>query len=186
MRNVNQEAGQEYQADKSQAGQYNNMASQDRAMLMNQNRNAINNPTGLNANQQHQALTAAEAGAGGATGSLAGAAGLAANRTRNSGALAGTMDSLARSRAEAAAKGSEGIANQSNMLAQQNKQNALKSLGGIYGQDVGAGIKQGEMGNAALNTQLAANKTGWFQNMTDFMNAARKWRQGRSSVKTAF
>lgn len=164
MRNVEQESQNQFQTNAATGGAYGNLAGQDRGMLMQQNRNAINNPTGYNANQQHEMLTAGEAGTGGATGSIAGAAGLAANRTRNSGALTGTLDNIARTRAQGAAKTSEGIAANSAQLGQKNKEDALHSLLSLYGSDSANQLKAGQLANQNLDTSIKANQTGWLQN----------------------
>ena len=157
--------------DTANAGNYGNQAGQIAGIINPALKNAVNNPTGYTAQQQHEQLTAGEAGAGGATAGLSGAAGLAANRTRNSGSLAGINDTLARARAGAGAKISEGIAAKSADLGEANKQRAIAGLQGERAGDIGAQLHSQGQATDALNAEVNAGKSGWFQNMTDFMKA---------------
>ena len=166
------QAKQQVGTDTSTAGNYGNQAGQIAGIINPVMKNAINNPTGYNAQQENKMLTSAEAGAGGATAGLSGAAGLAANRTRNSGSLTGINDSLARARAGSAAKASEGIAAKSADLGEANKQRAIAGLSGERGADISAQLHSQGQATDALNSEVNAGKSGWFQNMTDFMKAA--------------
>jgi len=171
--------------DTANAGAYGNQAGQIAGVINPALTNAVKNPTGYTANQQHQQLTAGEAGAGGATAGLAGAAGLAANRTRNSGSLAGINDSLARARAGAGAKLSEGIAAKSADLGEANKQRAIAGLQGERAGDIGAQLHSQGQATDALNAEVNAGKSGWFQNMTDFMKAAGQDASGAGAMMAA-
>lgn len=142
-------------------------AGTERGMLIPTLKNDINNPTGLTAQQQNQALTAGEAGAGGATAALEGEAGLAANRTRNTGATTGILDRLARGRQQAAAKTSEGIADTSNKIALGKQQAAKGELAGLYGTDTSAALKGVGATTDAINAAVNAGKSGWLQNTLD-------------------
>lgn len=161
-------------------------AAQDRNSILPTLKNEVNNPTGYTADQQHQALTAGEAGAGGATSSLEGRAGLESMRTRNSGASGGVLDALARGKAAAAAKTSEGIANASNELGQKKQAGALSDLSGLYGTDTGNQLKSAAQSTEDINAKVNADKTGWFQNMTSLMDSGAKDAESAAALKTAF
>ena len=127
---------------------------------------------GLTPTQKAQELTAAEQGAGGAAGSIAGGAGLTAARTRNSAALSGVQDAAARARTQAGSNANLAIENQSTNLANQRQQAGLNALQGLYGTDVRAQL--GAMGivpedvNAATN----ASKVGWLQDVESGVDTA--------------
>jgi hypothetical protein len=157
------QAQQNEQTANTTAGQAANNAGQERASLMPSLKAEVNNPTGLTANTQHELLTTAEAGAGGATSGLTGQVGLNANRTRNAGSTSNLMDTLARSKAQAAGKASEGIASESAMLGQKNKQAALGQMQNMYGTDTGANLKAMGIANEDVDTELKAKQQGWLQ-----------------------
>jgi hypothetical protein len=171
--------------DTATAGGYGNQAGQIAGIINPALKNAVNNPTGYTAQQQHEQLTAGEAGAGGATAGLSGAAGLAANRTHNSGALTGINDALARAKAGAGAKVSEGIAAKSADLGEANKQRAISGLQGERAGDIGAQLHSQGQATDALNAEVNAGKSGWFQNMTDFMKAAGQDAAGAGAMMAA-
>jgi len=157
-------------------------AGVERGLLIPTLKNDVNNPTGLTAQQQHESLTAGEAGAGGATSGLEGAVGLAGTRTRNAGAATGLLDRIARSRMQASAKTSEGIADTSNKIALGKQQAAKGELAGLYGTDTGAALKGVGATTDAINAAVNAGKSGWFQNMTDYMKAAGEDAKGAAAL----
>lgn len=122
------------------------------------------NPTGFTPAQQNSQLVAGEQGAGGATGSVAGAAGLQANRSRNSGALSGVLDAAARAKSQQFSRGAESVANENTALQESNRQAGLRGLQGLYGTNVNAQLgSQGQV-SGDVNAEVAADKTGWLQN----------------------
>jgi len=145
------------------AGQAANNAGKERASLMPSLKAEINNPTGYTANTEHNILAANEAGAGGATSGLVGQVGLQANRTRNAGGTSNLLDTLARGKQMAAAKGSEGIAAESAKLGEQKKQSALGAMGNLYGTDTSAQLKAMGLANEDVDTELKAKQQGWLQ-----------------------
>jgi hypothetical protein len=118
---------------------------------------------GLTPTQKNQMLVAANQGSGGAAGGVAGQAGLAAARTRNSGALSGVLDAAARAKAQAGSQAGLNVENKSTDLANQQKAQAASELGGLYGTDVSAQMKAMGLQNQDLDTELNANKSGWLQ-----------------------
>jgi hypothetical protein len=176
------EASQNVKTANTTAGQFQNNAGQDRGLLTAAYKNDINNPTGFDANTQHQLLTSGEAGAGGATSSIAGQVGLEANRTHNTGSSSALLDSLARAKAQAGARTSEGVAADSAKLAQAKRSQALSGVHNMYNTDVSGNLKAMGIGNEAINTQINAGKTGWFQNATDLMRAAGDDAKGAAAL----
>lgn len=133
----------------------------------------LQNPSGYSQQDIGQMLTAAQAGAGGATAGLTGAASHNAATTRNPMGFSAALDSAARSRDKAAAGASEGIAaNNANVKLQQQGQ-AASSLGGLYGMDTRA--QEGAMGQVApdVNAEANAGKSGWLQNLEGILSTIK-------------
>ena len=124
----------------------------------------IANPIGFNPVEKNNMLVAGEQGAGGAAGGIAGAAGLNAMRTRNSGALSGVLDQNARIKQQQLSQNALGVQNESAKLAQAKRASALGGLQGLYGTDVGAQMKSMGIQNEDINSQIEAGKSGWLQN----------------------
>lgn len=179
------QAKQQEQTDTGIAANAGVNASQDRAMILPTLKRDINHPTGYTGNQINQNLTAAEQGAGGATGSLAGQGILNAARTRNTAGLSGTLDDAARAKAMAASKAAGGITAESNRLAEAKRASALRGGEGLYGVDTTAQLKGMGMSTDATNAMVNAGKSGWFQNMTDFMKAASDDAKGVAALEGA-
>lgn len=121
--------------------------------------------------QLNEILTAAGAGAGGATAGLTGGAELEAARTRNTAGFAPALDALARQRMQTMAKTSEGVAAEDVTGAIQQRQKALSGLA-QYGQaDIGDALKAMGLQTQDIGTEIEAGKSGWFQNMTGLISA---------------
>jgi hypothetical protein len=119
---------------------------------------------GLTATQQNNETVAGAQGAGGANAGVVGQAGLAANRTHNTGSLSTVLDAAARDKTKQLSNVDLGVANQNTGIQNSQQQSALKSLGGMYGQDVSAQLGAQKNQTADINTELDANKQGWLQN----------------------
>jgi hypothetical protein len=118
----------------------------------------LTNPSGVSQQDIGAQLTAGLAGAGGATAGLAGAASKDAATTRNPNGFSAALDAAARSRQQAAASTSEGIAaNNANVKLQQQQQ-AGNVLSGMYGTSLSA--QNGASGQIAPDVQanIAANR----------------------------
>lgn len=122
------------------------------------------NPTGLTPEAKNAALVAGEQGAGGATGSVAGAAGLAANRTRNTGALSGVLDAAARAKTQQFSRGAQTVANEDTALKESNRQAGIHGLQGMYGTNVNAQLGSAGQISHDVDASVAANNSGWLQN----------------------
>lgn len=126
----------------------------------------------LNANhaftptQLNELLTSAGAGAGGAAGSLAGEAGLAATRTGNSAATSALLDKIARAKTQGLARANEGIAGEDVAQTLANKQAGAAGLSSLYGADTGDALRAMGVQQEAIKNQIQASDTGgWMRNM---------------------
>ena len=146
------------------AAGYGAQASAIGAPLTKTLQSDVNNPIGFTPTETNNMLVAGEQGAGGAAGGIAGAAGLNAMRTRNSGALSGVLDQNARIKQQQLSQNALGVENQSAKLAEAKRASALGGLKGLYGTDVGAQLKGMGIQNQDINTQIEAGKSGWLQN----------------------
>jgi hypothetical protein len=131
----------------------------------------VTNPTGFTPTEKNQQLVASQQGAGGATAGVTGAAGLAANRTRNSSALSSVLDQAARTKQQALSQNTLGIQTADAKLAQQKRQQALGGLEGLYGTDVGAQLKSMGIQDQDLSTAISAGNSGWLQNADSTITA---------------
>jgi|ERR1700690_469685 len=121
--------------------------------------------------QINSQLVAGQQAAGGATGSVAGEAGLAANRTHNSGALSGVLDQASRNRAMAESSNALGVQNKSADVARANQARSQGELAGIYGGDIHAQLGAMGLQPADINAGVNAGNSGWFQNSMNFLNS---------------
>ena len=153
------------------AGGYGMGAAGIGASLVPELQRDVTAPQGFSPEEQASMLTAGLEGAGGATSGLAGEAGLRAARSRNVGSTAGTLDELAREKTRASAGVGLSVAGQNAMLKQQQREQALKQLQGLYGTDVEAQLKAQGLVPEDVNAAAAANRTGWVQNVTGVLGA---------------
>jgi hypothetical protein len=116
----------------------------------------------LNPNQQNEMLTAAESGAGAATGAEQGALINNATRTGNATGVTKSLDEMARDKSKAAAGASEGIAAADVTGAKQLNQEGAAGMQGLYGTNVGAQLGAMKQANTDVETQQALNP-GWLK-----------------------
>ena len=164
------QAGQQYNQANTAAGQYGSAATAAGAQLspfFNQEMKATHL---YDPNQINEMLTAADAGAGGATGAHTGEAGLEAQRTHNASGFTKTLDDVARDKSKALAGASEGIAAQDVMGAKQLNQQGAQGLQGLYGTDVNAQMKAMGQANEDINTEMATQQAGptWLHGLSQF------------------
>lgn len=146
------------------AAGYNSTASGIGGSLIPFESRQLQNPSGMSQQDIGAQLAASAAGAGGATSGLTGAAGKMAATTRNPMGFSSALDSAARQRTAAEAKGSEQIAaNNANVKLDQQNQ-AAGALGNLYGMSSKAGVENADAQTGDINAQVNASKTGWLQN----------------------
>lgn len=131
----------------------------------------LEHPQGYSQQDMSSMLSAADAGAGGATSAIAGRATQNAAQTHNSGGLSSVLDDAARQRTKAAADSSEGIAASDAGLKQTQQQNAESSLQGMYGTDTSGMLSASGQEAGDINAETNANNSGWLQNSMGVLNS---------------
>lgn len=152
------------------AGQYGSAATGVAGQIVPELERQAANPIGYTPTQTNAQLVAGEQGAGGSNSSIAGTAGLAAGRTRNSSALSGVLDAAARAKAQQLSTNALNVQNRSADLGIQRQDQARGALTGIYGTDVGASLKGMGIQDQDLSTELQAKNQGWAQNLNMGLN----------------
>ena len=155
------------------AGTYGTGATNVGAALVPYEQKQLTNPTGINPADKSAMLTSAAEGAGGAAGSLAGEAGTRAARSRNVGAVSGTLDEIARAKTRAVAGSNLDVQNENTKVKLGQQQDAAKALEGIYGTDVSAQLKAEGLVPEDIDAWSKANSTGWQQNAMGWLNAVK-------------
>lgn len=152
-------------------GQYGALGTDIGSLLVPQLQADVNNPQGFSPSQTNAMLVQGLGGAGGATSSILGQAGLAGARSRNVGAGTGVMDEAMREKMRTSAGVGLDVATKNAMLQQQQRQSALKQLEGLYGTNVGASLKAQELVPQDIDAWAKANQTGWVQNVDQTIGA---------------
>ena len=123
--------------------------------------------------QINELLTAAGAPIGAAAGQAEAEARGEAARTGNATGLTKTLQEMQRDKMKAAAGASEGIAAQDVMGAKNLNQAGAAGEAGLYGENLKGQLGAMGVENQALENQINAGKSGWFQNMTGMIGALR-------------
>lgn len=152
-------------------GQYGQEAQDIGGMLVPTLKGDVQNAPGLTPAQQNNLLVQGLEGAGGAASGIAGEEGLRAARSRNVGGSAGVLDEAAREKMRTSAGVGLDVATKNAMLQQQQRASALKQLEGLYGTNVGAGLKAQELVPQDIDAWAKANQTGWVQNVDQTLAA---------------
>ena len=146
------------------AGQFGGQASTIGGPLIGQLQREAANPIGYTPEQTNAQLVAGEQGAGGANASIAGSAGLAAGRTRNSAALSGVLDAAARAKTQQLSTNALNVQTKSADVGLERQRQAQQQLQGLYGTNVNAQLGAMGVQNQDLNTAIKAGDSGWLQN----------------------
>lgn len=117
-------------------------------------------------------LVGGEQGAGGAAGSLAGEAGLSAARSRNTGALSGTLGEIAREKLRTLSGNALGVQAMNAREKARQKTEGLEGLGRVRGEDIHAQIAEQGLVPEDIKAMLEANKSGWGKNLQDWASIA--------------
>jgi len=169
-RSIAKQAGENSKTAGATAGQFGGAALGIAGPLTGELQREAANPIGYTPEQTNAMLVAGEQGAGGANASIAGTAGLAAGRTRNSAALSGVLDAAARAKTQQLSQNALNVQNKSADVGLQRQQQAQQQLQGLYGTNVNAQLGAMGIQNQDLNTELAANRQGWLQNTEGVLN----------------
>jgi hypothetical protein len=130
-------------------------------------------PGGYTPTQMADMNTAAQQSAGGSQAATAGAGGLYAARTKNAGAAQSAIGAGTRAAGANLSKAAVGNQVQNADLEQQQKQEGLKGLGGLYGTDLSGGESALGLSNSALNTEAQADENNpWMKLLQTGMSGA--------------
>jgi len=169
-RSIAKQAGENANTAGATAGGFGSAALGIAGPLTGELQREAADPIGYTPEQTNAQLVAGEQGAGGANASIAGTAGLAAGRTRNSAALSGVLDAAARAKTQQLSQNALNVQNRSADLGIQRQDAAQRQLAGLYGTNVNAQLGAMGIQNQDLNTELTANRQGWLQNTEGVLN----------------
>lgn len=161
-------ANQARQTAVGEGARYGAQSSDIASTLVPEYRREATSPTGFAPRDVNAMLVSGEQGAGGATGALAGEAGLRAARSRNVGSLAGTLDELQRQKGRQLSENALGVQVMNAKEKARQKSEGLRGLEQVYGTQVGAELKEQGLVPEDIRAALEANKTGWGKNLMDW------------------
>jgi hypothetical protein len=159
------QAKQNETADQTAVGQYGSNAGAESAQLNPFFSSEMKARHGFDPTQTNEMLTAAEAGAGGATGGATGMLMNNAARTGNATGVTKSLDEMARDRSKAAAGASEGIAAADVAGAKQLNQQGAAGLSGLYGTNVSGQLGAMKQADEGIKTEQATQGQNWLQQL---------------------
>lgn len=135
----------------------------------------LTHPTGESPTDTNAELVAGEQGAGGATGSLASEATNRAARARNTGALSGTLDEIARAKTRQLSQNALNVQAQNARTKLGQQSEAAKVLGGLYGTDVNAQLRAEGLVPEDINAAIKAGSApGWLDTTMGVMDTLNR------------
>jgi hypothetical protein len=170
-RSVQKTAGQNATTANQVGAGFGSVASGIGASIIPGLERQANNPTGFDPTTQNRMLVASQEGAGGANAAITGEGRLAALRSRTAGGFAPALAEAARSKGRTLATGALDVQLENAKLAQEKQRQAQAQLGQLYGTTSADQLKAMGLSNEDLNTQLAAGRQGWLQNMNQTIAA---------------
>jgi len=182
MRSAVNQASQAQGVAGTNAGAYNNTAGNISANLVPFATRQMENPTGYSQRDIGAQMTSALAGAGGATSGLTGASNKTAMTTRNPMGFSAALGQASRERDKAAAGTGEDIASQNAKVKLQQQQTGESTLAGLYGTAASTGAKWGDVQSEDIKDEVAANQTGWLQNLTGAASSAASGTGSAASI----
>jgi hypothetical protein len=174
--------GQANQAGQVGAG-YGASAGQEGAQLNPFFSQEMRATHGYTPGQTSELLTAAEAGAGGATGALSGELQANAARTGNATGVGKSLDEMARDRSKAAAGASEGIAAQDVTGAKALNQAGAQGMQGLYSTNTAAQLNAMKQQDADTQAAAALNP-GWLKGVEGIVGTLGQAAGGAGSLMT--
>lgn len=171
MRSAVNQAQQAATTAGNTAAGYNSTASGIGGSLIPFESRQLQNPSGMSQQDIGSQLAASAAGAGGATSGLQGAASKMGATTRNPMGFSSALDSAARQRTAAEAKGSEQIQANSADVKLNQQQQAGSALGNLYGMSSKAGAENSGQQASDINAQVNAGNSGWLQQGMGVLNS---------------
>lgn len=131
------------------------------------------NPQGFGQPTINNMNTAATQTIGGATAGAVGGANQAAARTNNAGAYAPAAAQVAHDATAQLSDAALGVQNNDAMLKEQQRQQGLSGLEGMYNTNVGAGENALGLSNQSLNTANTADNSAFARNMKLWQTGAQ-------------
>ena len=147
------------------AGEAGSAASAERAALTPFYRQEMQAQHLYSPGQLNELLGAAGAGVGGAAATSAGQLGSQAARTRNTAGLTSALQQNARDRMRTMGELNLGVGAQDVMGAKGLQQAGAEGIRGLFGTDTASQLQAMGLRDKAIQTQLEAGKSGWFQNL---------------------
>lgn len=163
-RDVKNQAKNQLQTTNKIGSGFNKQAGNLYSSLEPQLQAEATNPQGFGTADLNAMRTGARQAVGGSTAGITGQANLNAARTRNTAGYNAALDEGARTGAQQNSQDELGIEAANAQLKQQQQQQALSSLGGLYGTGVSAGESYYGMAPSTINAETNAGNSGWLQN----------------------
>lgn len=149
-------------------------ANADRAALVPFYRQEMNAQHGFNPEQTNELLNYAGETAAGGGSTAAGAAASEAARTRNTSGFTSALDANARDRQRALGTANLGVGAADIAGAKEMNQEGAAGEAGLFGTDTNTMLGSMGLRNQAINTQIEAGKSGWYQNLLQGINTFGK------------
>lgn len=129
---------------------YGAQANAELSGLQPQLQQEATNPQGYGPATVAKMNTAAQQSAGGAIAGAVGQGNLEAARTRNAGAFTPALDNAAQAGGQQLSQAALGVQNKDANLKEQQRQEGLKGMLGLYDTSTAAGLSAGSQSNQAL------------------------------------
>lgn len=142
----------------------------------------MNAKHGFTPDQMGELLNYAESGSGAASGAAESEGSLNAARTRNTTGYYGSLSDIAHGEQKQDAGASEAIAASDIEAAKELNQQGAAGEAGLFGTNTSAMLSAYGLQNNAINTQIEAGKSGWFQNLLGFMSAGAQGAEAGAKV----
>lgn len=131
------------------------------------------NPQGFSQGDINNMNTAALQSTAGAAAGQTGAALQRSAATNNAGASTGLVSAANQDATRALSDAALGVQNRNALLKEQQRQEGLSGLEGLYGENIGGGENALGLSNNALQVRNQANQNGWLQNTLGVINTLR-------------
>ena len=151
-------AKQNARTGQSLENQYNSTSQSELGGLLPAYQTEAAHPMGFAPNDVAQMNTAAQQSEGGSTAGAVGQGNLEAARNRNSGSFAPALDSAATGAGKNLSQAALGVNEQNAQLKEQQRQQGLQGMLGLYDTSVGAGMNALGESNNAVNAGTSASQ----------------------------
>jgi hypothetical protein len=170
-RKEKQQANSAVNTENQQNQQYNQQAQTLMGTLAPAYTQMATSPTGYSATDLAGMNTASQQSIGGSVAGAVGEGKLADLRTRNAGGSGEALDEAVRSGQRQLSENALGIQGKNADLKEQQRQEGLAGLRGLYGQDVSASLGALGLVPGTINAGTNAENSGWLQNTEGVLNS---------------